>query len=127
MLSGTTTAALVCATLLASTSGPSSPSPSPSVTADAPRLDVGAPRNQALLVLGGGGASSIASATAFVVGFDAERELRASIHDEAAADALFNKRTVAAWVAWPTAIVGVAGVATGLTLLVLHDAPEAAP
>src|SRR4051812_4727146 len=96
------TTAFTCATLLTSTSGTSSSTraTAPAQTqpaSEAPHLDVGDARNQALLVLGAGVAASIASATAFVTGFDAERELRATVHDEADADSLLNKRTISGW------------------------------
>src|SRR5437763_1380838 len=105
-------AATALACLLASTSGPASPKDATRSASTASRkdatgsastatagsetvhLDVDELRNQALLVLVAGVGVSVVSGVAFVTGFDAERELRASVHGEAAADALLNKRTI---------------------------------
>ena len=80
-------------------------------------LNLDEPHTQHLLILGGGIGVGIVSAVAFTTGFDAERELQASVHNEADADALLNKRTIAGWVAWPAAFVSVAGISAAVVLL----------
>ena len=69
---------------------------------------------------------SALSAGAFVQGLDVERELRGERHPTADSDGLLAVRTVAAWVAWPAAILGASAVVGGVTLVVVDD-PGPAP
>jgi hypothetical protein len=85
-------------------------------------LDFDDARTQHRLIVAGGVAVGIVSAVAFSTGFDAERELQASVHSEADADALLNKRTVAGWVAWPTALISVGAISAGIALLASEGA-----
>jgi hypothetical protein len=84
-----------------------------------------ATENLGLGALGAGAALGIVSAASLVIGLDIERSLRAEIHDRATADALMGQRAAAGFVAWPSAILAAAGIATGVTLLALDDAPGA--
>lgn len=109
--------ALVLATLIAHAGAPSSPVAVKAADAGPAPLNFDDPHTQHLLILGAGIGAGAVSAVAFTTGFDAERELQASTHSEADADTLLNKRTIAGWVAWPTALISVGAIAAGVVLL----------
>lgn len=70
-------------------------------------------REAGAVMLATGIALGVTSMVAFSTGFEAERQLRArEVQGTAAADAL-TERTVAAFVAWPAALLSVGGVAAG--------------
>lgn len=81
-------------------------------------------RTGALSVLGGGILLGVTSLVAFDAGFDAERQLRSGeargVDEQNAA---LTQRAVAAWVAWPTAVLSVAGVLGGGWLVAQDGAP----
>lgn len=82
------------------------------------------------VALGAGTGLAALSTAAFVAGFDIERQLRLAPHDRAVVDVLLLRRAVAAGVAWPAAVLAVAGVGAGVVALVLdpvRDAPPEAP
>jgi hypothetical protein len=110
---------LAVAALVAAVSGPQEQAAS--------KVPVDEDRNRGLTYLAGGAGVGVVSAVGFKQGLDAERALRAGAHDEKSADDLLNRRTIAGWVAWPTLVVGAAGVATGVTLLVLHGGEPQLP
>jgi hypothetical protein len=97
------------------------PAPAPAQRDVPTAPDLGSAHNQALLIVGGGVGLGIVSTTAFVVGLDKERELRAAPHDEKAADDILNQRTAAAWVAWPSALLSVGAMAWGGALLAMQE------
>ena len=73
------------------------------------------------LTLGAGVAMATASATAFVVGFDIERQARGGIHPRAELDVLLLRRGLAAGVAWPMLVGAAVASAAGVALIVAHD------
>jgi hypothetical protein len=73
------------------------------------------------LLLGAGVFLGISSLTSFTVGWEAERVLLSERHTREDADALMLRRGLAAWVAWPTAVLSVASLAAGGTLLALDQ------
>lgn len=81
-------------------------------------------RTGALSILGGGIALGVTSLIAFNAGFDAERQLRSG---EASGvdgqNSALTQRAVSAWVAWPTAVLSVAGVLGGGWLVAEDGAP----
>jgi hypothetical protein len=80
-------------------------------------LNLDDPHTQHLLLLGGGIGVGVVSAVAFTTGLDAERALQASVHSEADADTLLNKRTIAGWVAWPAALISLGAIGASALLL----------
>lgn len=71
-------------------------------------------RTGALSILAGGVALGVTSLLAFNTGFEAERQLRSGeASGVGAQNAALTQRAVAAWVAWPTAVLSVAGVLGG--------------
>lgn len=82
-------------------------------------------RSGGLAALGTGIALGVTSLFAFNAGFEAERQLRAGgarTVDEK--NAALTQRGVAAWVAWPSAVLSVVGVVGGGWLL--SDAEDGA-
>jgi hypothetical protein len=73
------------------------------------------------LTLGGGVALAVLSSSAFVFGFDVERQARGGVHDTKALDGLLFERGVAAAVAWPAAAGAVVASGLGLALIMGHD------
>ena len=74
-------------------------------------------RSEGLVALGAGLGLGVVSMTAFAAGLESERRLRAGeVRGEDANDAL-TQRAVAAWVAWPAAVLSVAGVGAATWLL----------
>jgi TRAP-type C4-dicarboxylate transport system permease large subunit len=69
-----------------------------------------------------GGMLGVLSATALSFGFEAERMLRAEPHTRAQADALLLERSLAATIAYPSLVLGAAGLAAGVTCLIWDDA-----
>jgi hypothetical protein len=83
-------------------------------------------RTQGVAALGGGALFGVTSLVAFTAGLDAERELRAARHTRAEANDIMLRRGVAAWVAWPSALLAAAGTGAGVLLLNLPE-DEPAP
>ena len=78
------------------------------------------------VVVGSGVGLAALSATAFVTGFDVERQLRATVHDTATVDGLLLQRGLAAGVAWPSAVSAVVATGLGLALILRHEEPVVA-
>jgi len=79
------------------------------------------------LTLGAGVVMATASATAFVVGFDLERQARSAIHTREELDVLLLRRGLTAGIAWPMLVGAAVATAAGVALIVAHDpGPEAA-
>ena len=89
------------------------PAPEPAPAAAAPTIG----HTEGVLALGAGVALGITSVTAFSVGFEVERQLRAQEVSGAAADDALTQRTIAALVAWPAAVLSIVGVAGGVYVL----------
>ncbi len=101
------------------------PTPAPAAEAPTEECDCDSfGRTGALSILGGGIALGVTSLVAFNAGFDAERQLRSG---EASGvdgqNAALTQRAVSAWVAWPTAVLSVAGVLGGGWLVAEDGAP----
>jgi hypothetical protein len=73
------------------------------------------------LTLGAGVAMATLSATAFVVGFDIERQARGGIHTRDELDVLLLRRGIAAGVAWPMLVGAAVASAAGVALIVAHE------
>jgi hypothetical protein len=112
------TTVLLCA-------APAAPDLEPASTTTS--VDPGAPNLPLIggLTLGSGVALLAGSAGFFVWGNNVEGELRGAIHPRAQADGLLMQRTVAGSFAWTTLVIGIVGVAGGLTALLWQPAPEA--
>ncbi|HEY4222452.1 MAG TPA: hypothetical protein VGO62_13950 [Myxococcota bacterium] len=109
---------------------PSAPAPAPAPVAKsevAPSVNLDSPRDQALVVAVLGLGFGVVSAFAFEAGVGAEGQLVASKHSNVDADSLLNERTISAWVAYPTAVLGVAGIGTGVVMLALAPNEGGAP
>jgi hypothetical protein len=82
-------------------------------------------RTGALSVLAGGLVLGVTSLIAFNTGFEAERQLRSGeargVDEQNTALA---QRAVSAWVAWPTAVLSVAGVLGGGWLVAADEDEE---
>jgi hypothetical protein len=90
--------------------------PTPPCACDAMGIE-GRGRDAGALVLAAGIATGVTSVVAFSAGLEVERQLRArEVQGTAAKDAL-TARTVAAFVAWPAAVVSLLGVAGGAYLI----------
>jgi hypothetical protein len=96
-----------------SSTAPSSTAPSSTAPAAVDGFVVGH------LALAAGAGLAALSTTAFVAGFEVERELRAAPHDRGVVDAMLLRRGIAAGVAWPAAALAVAGVGVGVVTLAL--------
>lgn len=77
--------------------------------------------SEGVLALGAGLALGVTSVTAFSVGFEIERQLRAGEVRGASADEALSQRTVAALVAWPAAVLSVVGLAGGAYVLAASE------
>lgn len=74
-------------------------------------------RDEGVLMIGAATALGVTSMVAFSAGFELERQLRArEVEGAAAADAL-TERMVAAFVAWPAALLSLLGIAGGAYLI----------
>ncbi len=111
-------------TTTTATTAPATTAPAAAAPLARGAVQPSSPRTQALVVLSAGAGFGVVSAVAFSIGLDAERELRASVHGEQAADDLVNRRTAAAWVAWPAALLSAAGVGGGAAWLALQGDGE---
>lgn len=114
-------ASVLLAFALAGTDPPARPA-SPAPIASAPPGDRAAAFAAGHGALGGGIGLAALSTSAFLVGFDSERELRRTPHDRAIVDVLLLRRAVAGAVAWSTATLAVAAIAGGGIVLALDDA-----
>ena len=74
-------------------------------------------RSDGLVALGAGLGLGVVSLAAFQAGFEAERRLRAGEARGDDAEAALTQRAVAAWVAWPAAVLSVAGVGAATWVL----------
>lgn len=75
------------------------------------------------LTVGGGIGLAILSTSAFVYGFDVERQARSGGHSRAEVDNMLVERGVAAAVAWPSAVASVVVSGLGLALIIGHEEP----
>lgn len=92
----------------------------PAPTAEA--FEIG--HREGVLTLAAGLALGVTSVVAFSAGFEAERQLRAGEVRGVAADDALTQRTVAAFVAWPAAVLSLVGVAGGASLLASQETED---
>jgi hypothetical protein len=81
-------------------------------------------RTEGLGALGGGIVLGATSMAAFAAGLEAERQLRAGeVRGQEEQSEALTQRAIAAWVAWPAAVLSVAGIVTGGWILTEDGAP----
>ena len=78
-----------------------------------------------VLTLGAGLALTVTSLAAFSVGLEIERQLRAREVRGIAADEALVQRGAAAFIAWPAAVLSLAGVVGGAFVLALPEGVDA--
>jgi hypothetical protein len=115
---------IVLVAVLALAAADPAPAPAPAPETEECACESFGGRTGALSILAGGLGLGVVSMFSFNAGLEAERQLRSGeARGVDAQNEALTQRAVAAWVAWPTAVLSVAGVVGGGWLVAENGAP----